>query len=177
MKNYKNEKYPTDFELFKNKIDSDCKDFINNEGMSVNDIFEIKNKKVFRTNKIKDLINENREIKGLYAFKDSNNKLVYIGISQTIIRRMRQHFYGKIHNEATLVYIQAKNKYREIHNEVYTGERKDFDFEKYGYPIQEEIRNNYRVLIQPISNNFELYYSEIFYSCVYKPFWNTFETH
>ena len=45
------------------------------------------------------------ELKGLYIMgQTSKNKVipVYVGISRTIFRRIRQHGWGKNHNECTL---------------------------------------------------------------------------
>lgn len=62
-------------------------------------------------------VSSNNEFKGLYIFGELvNNKIVpvYIGISRTVYRRLRQHGFGKLHNECSLAYLMAKHDNSQI---------------------------------------------------------------
>ena len=91
--------------------------------------------------------------------------------------KTKQHFYGELHNQATLAYLIAREKFKNRNGKEYTGARNDFPFDNYRDDIQMNMRNSFKILIQPTKDNFELYFKEIYYSCYYKPYWNTFETH
>ena len=157
---------------------TNCINLKNNISYNLNEIFYIDRcgrKQISHT--IKELINNKKEIKGLYAFKNQKNKIFYIGISQSIICRIKQHFYSKYINQASLVFLMALEEYTNKIDKSYIGERKNFPFEDYRPQIQDQLIETTQIIIQPIEDNFELYYSEILYSCYYKPYWNTFETH
>ena len=58
---------------------------------------------------------ENNEIKGLYIFAEidesGNHIPIYVGISRSVFRRLRQHAFGKNHNQASFCYMKAKHSY------------------------------------------------------------------
>lgn len=112
------------------------------------------------------------EIKGLYVFGELENDIVvpkYVGISGSIFRRLKQHGWGKFHNEATLAYLKAASK------SDYIGERKNLlysDLEK-----QQQIIRQYKVAILPEMLDFDLYFMEVYISGYFKTYWNSFKTH
>ena len=118
---------------------------------------------------------ENNEIKGIYLFFEDNIP-VYVGISRGILRRLKNHFLGKSHFDASLAYLIARDKYdKEI--EVYMGERSKFPFDKYVPAIQSEMIENWTISIIPTLDSYEMYFIEFYLACELKTKWNTFETH
>lgn len=132
--------------------------------------------------KSSDKVIKNNEIKGIYIFYEKYRKEggIYIGISQTILRRLRQHFLSKTHNHASLAFVIAQKRYEEENGLPYSGPRKDFPFEKYRPKIQEEMKNEWKIKVIPIegiSDHYRMALFEILLACELKTKWNTFETH
>ncbi len=114
------------------------------------------------------------EFKGLYVFGnelDGKVTPVYIGISRTVFRRLRQHGFGKLHNHCTLAYLMAKNENDAL-------ERKTAHIKN-----NEELESNkeklraFKVALIPIENNYELYFLEVAIAGLLKIKWNSFKTH
>src|SRR5690606_15651002 len=114
------------------------------------------------------------EFKGLYVFgKEVNNEIipVYIGISRTVYRRLRQHGFGKLHNECTLAYLMAKHENTEIERATI---HENFQ--------EELVKNKYKVsafkvVLIPIKSDYELYFLEVSLAGILKTKWNSFRTH
>ncbi len=130
----------------------------------------------YRPNSQLDLKKESiNEFKGLYVFGEViRNKVVpvYVGISRTIFRRLRQHGWGKNHNECTLAYLIAKDYYPKLSSEL---KREEFPKGKL-----EEMKNklrSFKVVMHPIENDFELYFLEVSIAGILKTKWNSFKTH
>src|SRR5687767_9963252 len=51
-------------------------------------------------------IGRDRDFSGCYVLVE-NNKPIYVGISRSVLARLRQHFTGKTHFDASLVYAIA----------------------------------------------------------------------
>ena len=69
--NYKKENYPESVDDLTVKINGECKNLFLQEAFKIDQLFTIKsNSKKYRSNLIISLINNDKEIKGLYAFKD-----------------------------------------------------------------------------------------------------------
>ena len=121
-----------------------------------------------------------KEIKGIYVFAEEINGLAkpfYVGMSQTIIRRLRQHVFGTGHNQATLAYLMARNEYNSIENKQYSGTRQDLQyFDRHRERYQSEIRTA-RFAIKEIDDDYLMYMAEVFTACHFRCRWNTFETH
>ena len=120
-----------------------------------------------------------KEIKGLYIFYE-NDIPVYVGISRKILRRLRNHFVGKSHYQATLVYLMLRDVYdNDEKNDIYRGKRSEFEpFNNGGREEkQEELINNFEISIIPIEDNYELYLTEVLAACELKTKWNCFQTH
>ncbi len=116
------------------------------------------------------------EVKGLYIFYE-DNKPAYVGISRTILKRMKNHFRGTTHFEATLVYLMLRYEHDEKHG-LYTGERKDFPrFETHRVSKQQEMIDTWKISIIPELDNYKMYFFEIYLACHLGTYWNSFETH
>ncbi len=183
--NYKDEPFPTNLESLMKKIDLKCRAIFRLEkSFSVSDIYtqadgsnKILLNKQFKGHNQRLFFDERSDVKGLYLFCGPEGRPFYAGISQTVLRRIKQHFFGTENNQASLVYLMALEEYKRQKGRPFKGLRKKFPFDKYGTPIQESLRETTKVTIVPIQDNFELYFSEAYYSCYYATKWNTFETH
>lgn len=186
MKNYKNEEIPSI-----NDLNTDIKINLSSiQKLKFNDYYLINNRNEFQKNdenilkyfKFNSKLHKNdtqlNEIKGLYILFDENEKPVYIGISKTVIRRLKQHFNGKNHNESTLAYVIAtKKSYPDKYGVEYDGEREKFPYDEFREEIQKKMIEKWKISLIPENDNYRLYYKEIYYASLYKTYWNTFETH
>lgn len=114
----------------------------------------------------------NNEFKGIYVFAEiDNGKIIprYVGISGTIFRRLKQHGWGKLHNEATLAYLKAASKSK------YKGERKHYPYLE--IEKQQKIIRQYKVALLPEPLDFDLYFMEVYFAGKLKTLWNSFKTH
>ena len=161
----------SDFYIKSNYKKSTLHEYIRNQ-KSINSNFKsILNSKLNKKDKIMN------EIKGLYVFYDKNDTPIYLGISKTIIRRIKQHFFGKIHNEATLVYLIAQHKNNQ-NSKPWKGNRDKLPtFINDRENIQKEMINNWKIQIIPEPDDYKMYLKEFYYSCHLKTCWNTFKTH
>lgn len=126
--------------------------------------------------KVQDERKEMNEVKGLYIFYE-DDKPVYVGISRLILKRLKHHFLGKVHNEATLVYLMLRHKH-DRKGRIYDGLRSDLQiFKDERESKQEEMRKKWKIAIIPQTNNYKMYFFEIYLACYLKTEWNSFETH
>lgn len=185
--NYREEKFPENFEQLIQKCeqtvllvnerlnDSNCvlvKDLYHEDkGRKQIDYYD-KLKVVCNTKLNKKHLHEN-ELQGLYIFGEADNnknvKAVYVGISRTVFRRLYQHTWGTKHNETSLSYLKAK------HFNNYKGKRQDLP-EAMLREQQNKIKN-YRVVVIPELNHYDLYFMEVYLAGKLKTFWNSFKTH
>lgn len=183
MKNFKETTIP-DVDNFNVGIN---KELNSGELYQIHDFYNDGNNKITKNvRRINEIIDYNsvlskkknvkNEVMGLYILHSSTDQ-TYVGISRTIIRRLKQHFYGKKHNESTLVYMMALEKYEEENNTEYEGSRADFPYENYRDSIHLEMRKNWKIEIIPETDSYKLYYMEIYIACKLKAYWNSFETH
>ncbi|TXE08565.1 hypothetical protein ES711_08670 [Gelidibacter salicanalis] len=120
----------------------------------------------------KDILNE---FKGLYVFGEKSEDSVlpmYLGISRTIYRRLRQHGFGKKHNECTLAYILANHENFES----------KFNLGRAQLPtdllsMERERVRNFKVALYPVESNYELYFHEVAIAGLLKTKFNKFKTH
>jgi signal recognition particle subunit SEC65 len=120
----------------------------------------------------KDNPKNKNEFKGLYLFGEEIDGVitpVYIGISRTIYRRLRQHGFGKRHNECTLAYNIAKQKIN------FKKERKDF-CEKLLFEERDKMLK-FKVALFEVEEDYNLYFHEIAIAGILKTKYNTFKTH
>lgn len=114
------------------------------------------------------------EFKGIYVFgKVDNNKVtpVYVGISRTIYRRLRQHGFGKLHNQCSLAYLMAKHDNSDIERATI---HKKFDKE---LTSKKEKVKSFKVALFPVEKDYELYFLEVALAGILKTKWNSFRTH
>lgn len=183
--NYIEEEFPDDI----NKLIHKCEEtisiieerFANKACMIVEDLY-LENKSVRQ----KDFLDKlqvtyntkpdakiKNELQGLYVFgeKDKSGQIIpiYIGISRTVFRRLRQHTWGKKHNVATFAYLKAKTRLG--HKEK--PEKMDIDELKLE---QQEIKK-YHIIVIPEPNDYDMYFMEVYLSGRLKTKWNSFKTH
>lgn len=117
-----------------------------------------------------------KEFKGIYLFGERNALgavvPVYIGISRTIYRRLRQHGCGSLHTEATLAYIIANH---ELYDNNFSNGRANLPHSEL-HDARNKIRN-FKVALYPIENNYELYFHEVAIAGIFKTMYNSFKTH
>lgn len=118
---------------------------------------------------------EDNEFKGLYIFGDEvNGKIipVYIGISRSIFRRLKQHAWGKKHNECSLAYLKTREKGITENIEIGRSTVTNDDM----LPAKEIIQN-YKVVLVPEKNDYDLYFLEVALAGIFSTKWNSFKTH
>ena len=185
--NYNNEEFPEDISILIQKCEEtivninlrfatlDClvvKDlYIENTSNRCNDF--LNKLQVTCNTKLNEKVKRKNELQGLYVFGEMNEdgKItpIYVGISRTIFRRLRQHVWGKNHNETSFSYLKAK------HFKEYKGERKDLPYELLN--VEKEKIKNYRLFIIPEINHFDMYFMEVYIAGRLKTYWNSFKTH
>ncbi|SHH07508.1 hypothetical protein SAMN05443549_11524 [Flavobacterium fluvii] len=185
--NYNKEPFPNDITLLVQKCDAVIlkiqESFSNPECLTVKDLYHIDKgrKQIDFINKLQVTCNntlnkknkKENEVKGLYVFGELNEEgkvvPIYVGISRTVLRRLYQHTWGKKHNETSFSYLKAK------HYSGYKGRRellsKDLLIEQ-----QEKIKN-YRLIVIPEKEDYDLYFMEVYIAGKLKTKWNSFKTH
>ncbi len=111
-----------------------------------------------------------KEINGLYIFYEAKTP-VYVGISKTIIGRIKQHMRGKRHNESSLAYRIFREE------RVFEGPRLNDEYEKDRERIQRMMREEWTFKIIPEKEPYERYFLEIYLAIKLKTRWNDFDTH
>ena len=189
--NYWGELYPTDLSELIAKCElailNILKIFANKNCIVLDDLYKEKNQNgvihrqraVFEANgympnsKLSRKFKTDNELKGLYVFAEiaSNGQVLpcYVGISGTIFRRLKQHGWHKLHNEATLAYLKASNKYS------YSGKRENLEYDKIFE--QQQLIRQYKVAIIPELLDYDLYFMEVYIAGKLQTKWNSFKTH
>lgn len=191
--NYRKEPYPKDVlsvfhnaEGLANRIieklnDDSCK--------RINQLYSEKKGKIIRNkekyNELEYIPNQylltksketnDKEFKGLYIFgEETNDKVnpVYVGISRSVFRRLKQHAFGKKHNECSLAYLKTKYKYEAEGKKISRVTINNEDMLPAKYVIQ-----NYKVVLIRIENDYDLYFLEVALAGILKTKWNSFKTH
>ena len=114
------------------------------------------------------------ELKGLYIFgENTDGKVtpVYIGISRSIYKRLRNHAFGKLHNQCSLAYLMAKHDNPDIER---ANIHKNFQDE---LNTKKDIIQNYKVVLIPVKKDYDLYFLEVALAGILKTKWNSFRTH
>jgi len=190
--NYNDELYPEDLLLLLKKateIAGDIKARLNDEKCPIlNQLFYQKNNKNYRDKKPFEKLgyvpnidsktgkpsSNNNEYKGLYVFgEEINHKIipVYIGISRTVYRRLRQHGFGKLDNQCSLAYLMAKHDNSKIERATI--------HEKYEKELthKKEVVKSFKVALYHIEKDYDLYFLEVALAAILKTKWNSFRTH
>lgn len=179
MKNYKKESYPEDISVLLSYADEIAGNILvdlnNKNAKRVGDLYTEINGKIIRNKKQFEELgyapNESNEFKGLYIFgEEQNGKVipVYVGISRTVFRRLRQHTFGKNHNQCSLAYLKTKHQKAEITRKTVTNEDM--------LPAKKIIQN-YKVALIEVQNDYDLYFLEVVLAGKFKTKWNSFKTH
>lgn len=185
--NYNKEPFPNDITLLIQKCDAVIlkiqESFSNTDCLTVKDLYHTDkgHKQIDFINKLQVACNntlnkknkKENEVKGLYVFGELNEEgnviPIYVGISRTVFRRLYQHTWGKKHNETSFSYLKAK------HYSNYDGKRellsRDLLIEQ-----QEKIKN-YRLIVIPEKEDYDLYFMEVYIAGKLKTKWNSFKTH
>lgn len=149
----------------------------------LNELYQFENNKVRRQSALFNSSgyisntknNKLNEFRGLYIFGEEVDGIVtpvYVGISRTVFRRLRQHGWGKNHNECTFAYLMANEEH---FNSKFINNREQFP--------QAELEasrtkvKSYKVVLHPVDNDYELYFLEVALSAILKTKWNSFRTH
>lgn len=113
---------------------------------------------------------KNNAFSGLYLFAEPKTlNPAYVGISNTIARRMKQHGWGTGHNQSSFAYLMAK------HEEKHQGPRNEIDLEllrEYQQRVQEMT-----VAVWPLLDPWKMYFFEAAVAALLKTKWNSFKTH
>jgi len=118
--------------------------------------------------------NLNSDFGGCYVLID-NSRPIYVGISQTVLKRLRQHVRGTTHYDATLAYGIAAT--RQTHNMTRSEAMANKDFQV-GFAEAQQYIRELNVAFIEISNPLELYLFEAFSAMELDTSeWNTFKTH
>ena len=183
MQNYINEYIPEPKELIE-KAEQVLMKLNESSPIKINDNIidqknEYKAKEYFKNEKKNSYSYKSKrpnDFSGIYVFYN-NDEPVYVGISGTIIRRLKYHLFGKKDNESSFVYLLAKEKYKNDTGKKHNGKRKEFPFTDYKDEIQNDMKRNWSIKYCAIDNGYELAFIEIYVACVLKSKWNTFKTH
>jgi predicted GIY-YIG superfamily endonuclease len=115
-----------------------------------------------------------RDFSGCYVLMHEG-KAFYVGISRSVIGRLRQHGTGKTHFDASLAYRMASENV--VHKMTRNAAMKDGPFRQ-AFDEAKLLLRNSRVAFVEISNPLELYLFEAY--CAIKldtSKWNSFRTH
>lgn len=118
---------------------------------------------------------ENNEFKGLYIFGDEiEGKVtpVYIGISRSVFRRLKQHAWGTKHNECSLAYLKTRQRWESEMKEISRATITNQDMLE-----SKAIIRNYKVVLVEVQNDYDLYFLEVALAGIFRTKWNSFKTH
>lgn len=184
--NYWEEKYPNDFNSLLKEAEKSAQTLLSklNNQVKLNRLYNDDNK-VFRYPHFFDLLqveptikhnteHKFNELAGIYLFgeKIKGNVIpIYVGISKTIARRLKQHGWGSGHNQSSFAYLMAKEENNHQDN------REDMSMELLE-AYQKRIQNYY-VSVVPMDEKdpYKLYLFEVLIAGILKTKWNSFKTH
>lgn len=118
--------------------------------------------------------NERKDFTGLYVFYEDNRPF-YVGISRSVISRIRQHVLGRTHNDASLVFKMASTAYG------VKAKRKDLMADEQFRGVHEKMKDKVKsmtVSFIQVENDLVLYLLEVYVAMKLDTSeWNTFRTH
>jgi hypothetical protein len=180
------ENYPENMDLSLERMDKiriAIENLLNDaECPTLETLYQERNGKNFRKQQIFDSLTyhpncpENKnEFRGLYVFgektEENSIKPVYVGISRTVYRRLRQHGWGNYQNECTLAYLIAKKQFNLTFNKNDKKKNKD------NLQIGKNEVKKFKVALYHFENDYELYLMEVILAGMWKTKWNSFRTH
>ena len=111
---------------------------------------------------------------GCYVFFDAD-RAVYVGISRSVLGRLRQHLCGKTHFDASLAYRMAK---REMPTRLKRSEAMQDAAFRQVFDDRQQYLRGLQVCFIRIENDLEIYLFEAFCAIELDTSeWNTFRTH
>lgn len=111
---------------------------------------------------------------GCYVFLDAHRP-IYVGISRSVLGRLRQHLCGKTHFDASLAYRMAK---REMPTRLKRSEAMQDAAFRQVFDERQLYLRGLQVSFIPMHNDLEIYLFEAFCAIELDTFeWNTFRTH
>jgi hypothetical protein len=114
------------------------------------------------------------DFEGCYVLMEGTRP-IYVGISQTVFQRLRQHVRGTTHFDATLAYQIAKKRYP--HNLTRADAMAEPEFQAHFAEAQRYLRG-LNVVFMEIKNPLELHLFAAYCAMeLHTSEWNTFETH
>jgi len=116
------------------------------------------------------------DFSGIYVFLKSD-RAVYVGISNSVIRRLKYHLIADRENQSSFVYLMSRKQYELDNGVAYSGARKDFPFELYRQRFQTEMIREWKFIVHPCSGGYHLSFTEILLAASLRTRWNSFETH
>lgn len=186
--NYKEEPFPNDITLLIQKCDAVIikiqESFLSPKCVIVKDLYKadkeghkqndfIQKLQIDCNNTLNSKSKKENEVKGLYVFGELNEEgnviPIYVGISRTVFRRLYQHTWGKKHNETSFSYLKAK---------YFSGYKGKRDLLPIGLlKEQQEKITDYRLIVIPEKEDYDLYFMEVYIAGKLKTKWNSFKTH
>jgi hypothetical protein len=120
-------------------------------------------------------IGKNKDFSGCYVLRRPTEEPFYVGISRTVVQRLRQHVTGKTHFDASLAYLMAAD--RTALKMKRTDAMLDGNFRK-AFDEAKDFLRACSVVFVEISNPLELYLFEAYCAMELDTSeWNTFRTH
>jgi len=114
------------------------------------------------------------DFSGCYAMIENGNP-IYVGISRSVLARLRQHFTGKTHFDASLVYAIAQRRLPTSGKRSEVMQRPIF---RKAFDLAQKYLHSLDVAFVEIENPLELYVFEAFAAIEFRTHeWNTFRTH
>jgi hypothetical protein len=111
---------------------------------------------------------------GCYVFLD-RQRPIYVGISRSVLSRIRQHVLGKTHSDASLAYLMAKRKFSGWGTREAAMQADDF---QQAFGDAQSYLKTLNCAFISIPNALELYLFEAFAAMELDTAeWNTFVTH
>jgi predicted GIY-YIG superfamily endonuclease len=121
------------------------------------------------------IINEKKDIRGLYVFLHDGNPF-YAGITRNLPSRIQQHVKGHNAVTATLAHRIAKKLYEEKTGKAIEKAFEGNDFKQYVGPVKKALLEE-KLSFVPIHNDIEMALYEIYFATKYKTLHNEFRTH
>lgn len=116
----------------------------------------------------------NSDFSGCYVLMQ-NEKPIYVGISRSVLQRLRQHVRGGTHFDASLAYRIAAKRTPHNHTRSIAMEKMEFKAE---FDRAKEYLRSLKVAYVQILNPLVLYTFEPYCAMYFDTLeWNTFETH
>lgn len=119
------------------------------------------------------VVGREKDAPGLYVVLE-NRKPIYVGISRSVVARLRQHLTGRTHFDASLVYAMARKKWNGKGHRGDLMKRRAF---RTAFAAAQGRLSNCKVAFVEITDPVTLYIFEVYAAIELNCAWNTFRTH